>query len=124
MSFNLDFLDDKAIATFNEDLKEGEITTAFLEIVDTINIKELKHIIFDCSKAKDYTFPKDYMTRVKVVTHFSTTWNENINIIFVSTNPQVIHMVNGFINHDDDLKWKYHLFENLDMALSFINSQK
>ena len=60
--------------------------------------------------AKDYTFPKDYMTRVKVVTHFSTTWNSKINIIFVSTNPQISHMVNGFINHDDDLKWKYHLF--------------
>ena len=40
MSYKIDFLENKVITTFNDDLKEGEITTAFLEIVDTINIKE------------------------------------------------------------------------------------
>lgn len=119
MSFKIDFLDSKVIATFSEDLKEGEITTAFLEIVDTIDIKEISHIIFDCSKAIDYAFPKDYMTRVKVVTHFSTAWNSNVNMIFVTTNSQVKYMVTGFMNHDEDLKWTYHLFENLKEALDW-----
>lgn len=123
MSYLLNFFDKKAIATFSEDLKEGEITDAFLEIVDTINIKEINHIIFDCSKAIDYTYPKDYMTRVKLVTQFSTTWNTDINIIFVATNKQVRYMATGFINHDDDLKWKYHLFENMKEAIAFTNQK-
>lgn len=122
MSYTIDYKDSKVLVTFDEDLKEGEITTAFLEIVDVIDIKDIKHIIFDCSRAKNYTYPKDFKTRVQVVTRFSTSWNSNINIIFVATNPQVIYMVNGFINHDDDLKWKYHLFENLENALVYCNS--
>jgi hypothetical protein len=117
----LNFIDKKAIATFSKDLKEGEITAAFLEIVDTINIKEINHIIFDCSSAVDYTHPKDYMTRVKLVTQFSTAWNTDINIIFVATNLQVRHMATGFMNHYDDLKWKYHLFESLSEALKLSN---
>lgn len=119
MSYILNFFDEKAIASFSEDVKEGELTLAFLEIVDTINIKEIKHIIFDCSLAIDYTFPKDYMTRVKVVTQFSTAWNSNINIIFVATNEQVRYMAKGFINHSEDLKWKYHLFEKMSEANEF-----
>ena len=57
------------------------------------------------------------MTKVKVVTQFSTAWNADINMLFVATNKQVRHMVNGFMNHYDDLKWKYHLFENINETL-------
>ena len=64
MSFKIAFLEKKIVVTFNKDLKEGEITTAFLEIIDTIDIKEVNHLIFDCSKALDYTYPTDYMTRI------------------------------------------------------------
>lgn len=117
MSYILNFSNKKVITTFSNDVKEGELTAAFLEIIDTINIKEINHIIFDFSKAIDYSYPKDYMTKVKVVTQFSTAWNANINMIFVATNKQVRHMVNGFMNHYDDLKWKYHLFENINEAL-------
>ncbi|PHR72243.1 MAG: hypothetical protein COA67_05405 [Lutibacter sp.] len=119
MGFKINFIDKKTVATFSKDLKEGEITAAFLEIVDTINIKEINHMIFDCSKAVDYTSPKDYMTRVKVVTQFSTAWNADINMLFVATNTQVRQMVTGFMNHYDDLKWKYHLFEKISEAHDF-----
>lgn len=123
MSYILKFYDKKIITTFSEGVKEGELTAAFLEIIDTINIKDVNHLIFDFSKAIDYTYPTNYMTKVKVVTQFSTAWNSDINMIFVATNIQVRHMVTGFINHDKDLKWKYSLFEKLEEALLFSNKK-
>jgi len=124
MSFKIDFLEKKIVVTFSKDLKEGEITTAFLEIIDTINIKEVDHLIFDCSKALDYSYPIDYMTRIKVLTQFSIEWNADINVIFVATNLQVRHMVKGLINHYDDLKWKYHLFKDISDAHSLCNESE
>jgi hypothetical protein len=124
MSFKIDFLGKKIIATFSKDLKEGELTTAFIEIVDTINIKEVNHIIFDCSKALDYNYPSDYMTRTKVITQFSTAWNADVKVIFVATNLQVRQMALGLVNHYDDLEWTYHLFENISDAHRLCNESE
>lgn len=113
MSYNIDFIKNKAIITFSETAEENEITHAFLEVVDTIDIKKLNCILFDCTKVINYAIPADYMSRVKVVTKFSTAWNSDVHIIFIATNSEIRYMAEGFINHSEDLKWKYYLFDNL-----------
>lgn len=116
MSYKINYLDNKAIVTFTNIIEEKGITKAFLEIVDTISIEKLNYIIFDCANVITYTIPADYMTRVKVLTHFSTSWNPNIAILFITTHPEIISMVTGFINHNDDLKWGYYLFDDMRSA--------
>ena len=123
MSSKIDFLKSKVIATFGERIEESEITDTFLKIIDTIDIKSINAIIFDCCKTIDYTIPADYMSRVRVVTQFSTTWNSKIDFIYVTTNKEIIHMMSDIMNHDQDLKWKYHIFENLEGALQFLDKK-
>ena len=113
MPYKINILDKKATATFNDTAAKHEITNAFLEIVDTVDVKELNFIIFDCSKVVNYSIPADYIWRVKVLTRFSESWNENITIIFVATNSEIRYMVKTYIDRSD-LKWDYHLFENLE----------
>ena len=121
MSCKIDYSKDKVIATFGEKIKESEITETFLKIIDTINIININAIIFDCSKTINYTIPAGYMSRVRVVTRFSTTWNSILDFIYVTTNKEIIHMMTDIMNHDQDLKWKYHLFEKKEEALQFLN---
>jgi hypothetical protein len=64
------------------------------------------------------------MTKIKVFTQFSIEWNANINVIFVATNVQVRRMAIGLMNHYDDLKWKYHLFENISDAYNLCNESE
>jgi hypothetical protein len=121
MSYKIDYSKDKVIATFGEKIKESEITETFIEIIDTINIININAIIFDCSKTIDYTSPADYMSRVLVLTRFSTTWNSKLDFICVTTNKEIILMMTDIMNHDQDLKWKYLLFEKKEEALQFLN---
>lgn len=124
MGFKLEIFKKKAIATFTSKVEETGITNAFLEIVDTISVEKLDFIIFDCTKVIDYTIPADYMTRVKLVTHFSTTWNANISLIFIATNSEIQYMATAFINHNEDLKWNYMLFEDLDTTLKWCDENE
>lgn len=123
MNYKIDFLDTDIFVSFN-DLKEDEIIDAFIEITDTIDIKKIKNIIFDCTNATNYTSPKNYLKKAKIVTLFSVEWNSKITIVFVATNPIVRKMVSDFINHKDILKWKYMLFDDLDQALSWLKENK
>jgi hypothetical protein len=121
MNYKIDYSKDKVIATFGEKIKESEITETFIEIIDTINIININAIIFDCSKTIDYRIPPDYMSRVVVLTQFSTTWNSKLDVICVTTNKEIILMMTDIMNHDQDLKWKYLLFEKKEEALQFLN---
>ncbi len=123
MSNKIDFLKDKVIATFGETIEENEITEAFLKIIDTIDIININAIILDCSSTINYTIPADYMSRVRIVTQFSTTWNPELDFIYVTTNKEIIHMMTDIINHDQDLKWKYHIFKNLNDAMHYLSNK-
>ncbi len=114
MSFKINFSKKKATVIFNNSAEENEITNAFLEIVETVSIKKLTYIIFDCSEVVSYSIPADYLTRVKVLTRFSTAWNSDINIIFIATNSEIRRMATDFINLGDDLKWEYFLFDDME----------
>ena len=114
MPYKINILDKKATATFNDTAAKHEITNAFLEIVDTVDVKELHFIVFDCSEVVNYLIPADYLWRVKVLTRFSESWNPNITIIFVATNSEIQFMAKAYMNLSENLKWDYKLFENLE----------
>ena len=116
MSFTLKFYAKKVIVTFSNIVKNLELTNAFIEIIETVSIKKLSFIVFDFTNIHSYSIPDDYMERVKFVTHFSASWNSNIDIIFIATNPDVRHLATAYINHKDNLKWNYYLFKNMETA--------
>ena len=123
MPFKINFLDKKATATFNDTAAKHEITNAFLEIVDTVNVKKLNFIVFDCTQVINYIIPADYKWRVKVLTRFSESWNPDITIIFVATNSEIRFMVKAFIDLSKDLKWDYKLFKNLEELDKWFNKK-
>lgn len=123
MPFKINFLDKKATATFNDTAAKHEITNAFLEIVDTVNVKKLNYIVFDCTQVINYIIPADYKWRVKVLTRFSESWNPDITIIFVATNSEIRFMVKAFMDLSKDLKWDYKLFKNLEELDKWFNKK-
>ena len=123
MPFKINFLDKKATATFNDTAAKHEITNAFLEIVDTVNVKKLNFIVFDCTQVINYIIPADYKWRVKVLTRFSESWNPDITIIFVATNSEIRFMVKAFMDLSKDLKWDYKLFKNLKELDKWFNKK-
>ncbi|PCI11390.1 MAG: hypothetical protein COB73_02185 [Flavobacteriaceae bacterium] len=116
MSFTIKYYPKIAIATFKSEVKSLEPTNAFVELVETGNIKKIDYIIFDFTDITAYTVPEDYMERVKFVTEFSVSWNSNIDVIIIATNPEIRFMITAYINHKDNLKWKYHLFNDMESA--------
>ena len=114
MSFKIHFTEKKATAPFNNIVEENEITNAFLEIVETLSIKKLDYIILDFSDIIFYTIPKDYKNILKMITHFSTTWNSEIDVIVIATNPEIRVVVTEIINNSSEFKWEYHLFKDIE----------
>ncbi len=121
MSFKIDFSERKVTSTFNNIVKENEIKNAFLQIVETIDIKKIDYLVLDFTGIISYTIPKDYMNILKTVTHFSTTWNSEIDIIVIATNPEIRAVVNGIIKHSAEFKWGYHLFDDLETVNKIFN---
>ncbi len=119
MSFTIKILKESAIATFSNSVEENEIKNAFIKVTESVSIEKLNYIIFDYSNITSYTIPKDYINTLKMVTHFSTNWNRNIKAVTVATNKNIRTAVTEIMKHNKDLKWEYHLFEDLDVALKW-----
>jgi len=116
MSFTTKYYPKIAIAIFKNEVYSLEPTNAFIELVETANIKKIDYILFDFTGIASYTIPEDYMERVKFVTKFSVSWNSNIDVIIIATNPEIRFMITAYINHKENLKWKYHLYHDMESA--------
>ena len=121
MSFKIDFLGTKVIATFSKEVQEDEIKDAFLYVVENGNVKKLKHIIFDYTNTIEYAIPDNFLETVQVFTKFSQTWNTNINAIAVATNQNLRIVTNEIIKNSEKLNllWNYMLFDDLTKALNW-----
>jgi len=114
MSFKINYQTEKIIATFKDNLENLELTKAFFEMIETVSIININYLIFDLTDITSYTIPENYIEKLKLNTQFSTSWNSNIAVIFIATNSEIRQMVTGFINHNEDLKWEYHLFDDME----------
>jgi hypothetical protein len=114
MPYKINIINKKGIITFNDTAAKKEITNAFLEIVENVDVKELDYIIFDCTEVINYVLPADYLWRGKLITKFSESWNPNITIICVATNSEIRFMASAFVKISKELKWNYKLFKNLE----------
>lgn len=116
MSFILDFSKNKATAAFSNIVGENEIKNSFLDIIETVNIKKLNYIVLNFTDIISYTIPKNYMDILKLTTHFSTKWNSEITVVVVATNAEIRIVVENIIEHQNQIKWKYFLFEGMETA--------
>ncbi|AOW19971.1 hypothetical protein [Urechidicola croceus] len=70
MKFEIIYTNNKAITTFKDDIGGYEILKAFTEIIDYIDLDNLKYIIFDYSNITSFTIPPDYIKTLKTFTQF------------------------------------------------------
>lgn len=119
MGFRLNFQTGKIIATFSNTIEGTEIKDVFLEIFDTIYIKELKLLLFDFTAIESYVIPKDYMKTLKTITTFSSAWNTNVKVIAIATNPEIRTAVTGIIKNQKDYSWEYLLYTDIETARKF-----
>ena len=112
MSFELNFLKDRVTANFSSDVKAYEIKDAFLEIVENVNIKKIDFLMFDFTKTISYTPPKDYMETLKLITLFSSTWNPQIKVAIIASEPNIIMVMNEVIKLQEEFTWEFKLFED------------
>lgn len=77
---------------------------------------------FDFTNIISYTIPTNSMNIVKMITHFSVSYNEDIKAITVATHPNIIRLVNEIVKNQEDLKWEYFLFDNLSDAQKLITN--
>lgn len=124
MSFKLNFLKDRVVATFENDVLENEIKNAFIELVDSVSIKKIKFLIFDFSGIESYHIPKDYMETLKMITLFSSTWNTEIKVAIIATNPNIKTVVNGILEKQEDFAWKFNLFKEIQSGIDWCEENK
>lgn len=121
MSYKTDYYEDKIIATFTGNIEKNEIRYSFLEILENVSIKKIKHLIYDYSGVENYEVPDDILDTVKNYTKFSETWNNKVNIIAVGTHQNVQKAANIIIENRKnlDLIWDYLLFEDMETAMEW-----
>lgn len=121
MSVKIKIKKDGVIATFSGNIEENEIRDTFIDIIEEINIKKITFFLFDFTAITSYTIPPNYMNILKMITHFSASYNKNVKAIIVATHPNITSVVEEIINNQEELKWEYLLFDNFDDALLAIN---
>lgn len=119
MSYKLTLQEEKVVAIFTNTVEENEIKNAFLEIVDTIRIKELKLLVIDFTTIHSYVIPKDYMTILKTITKFSSAWNTEVKVVIIATNPEIRKVVTAIINNKVEHSWEYQLYNDIETARKF-----
>lgn len=124
MSFKLNFLKDRVIAIFHNDVLENEIKNAFVDLVDSVSIKKIDFLIFDFSGIKSYTIPKDYMETLKMITLFSSTWNPDIKVALIATNSNIRTVVHTIMEKQEEFSWEFKLFEETNVAINWCEGKK
>ncbi|MDC9722101.1 MAG: hypothetical protein PSN34_04925 [Urechidicola sp.] len=122
MSVKIKFLNEGVIATFKGNIEENEIRDTFIDIIEKVSIKKITYFLFDFTDITSYTIPPNYMNIVKMITHFSVSYNENIKGIIVATHPSITSVVSKIIKNQEELKWEYFLFDKLSEAQKLINT--
>ena len=122
MSVKIKFLKNGVIATFSSNIEENEIRDAFIDIIEKVSIKKINYFLFDFTDITSYTIPPNYMNIVKMITHFSVSYNEDIKALIVATHPSITSVVSEIINNQEELKWEYYLFDKLSDAQKLIDT--
>lgn len=122
MSVKIKFPKKGVIATFNGNIEENEIRDTFIDIIEKVSIKKITYFLFDFSDITSYTIPPNYINIVKMITHFSVSYNENIKALIVATHPSITSVVSEIIKNQEELKWEYFLFDKLSDAQKLINT--
>ena len=122
MSVKIKFLKNGVIATFSSNIEENEIRDAFIDIIEKVSIKKITYFLFDFTDIISYTIPPNYMNIVKMITHFSVSYNEDIKALIVATHPSITSVVSEIINNQEELKWEYFLFDKLSDAQKLIDT--
>ena len=118
MSVKIKIKNNGVIATFSGNIEENEIRDTFIDIIEKVNIKKIAFFLFDFTAITSYTIPPNYMNILKMITHFSVSYNEEIKAIIVATHPNITSVVKEVIVNQKELKWEYFLFDNIDDALN------
>ena len=100
MSVKIKFLKDGVISTFSGNIEENEIRDTFIDIIEKVSIKKITYFLFDFTDITSYTIPPNYMNIVKMITHFSVSYNENIKGIIVATHPSITSVASEIIITD------------------------
>ncbi len=122
MSVKIKFLKNGVIATFNGNIEEHEIRDTFIDIIEKVSIKKITYFLFDFTHITSYTIPLNYMNIVKMITHFSVSYNEDIKAITVATHPNITSVVREIVKNQKELKWDYFLFDKLLDAQKLIDT--
>jgi hypothetical protein len=120
MSVKIKIKKEGVIATFIGNIEENEIRDTFIDIIEKVSIKKITFFLFDFTNITSYTIPPNYMNLLKMITHFSVSYNENIKAIIVAKHPNITSVVNEIIANKEELKWEYFLFEDLKSAEKLI----
>ncbi len=118
MSVKIKIKKEGVIATFSGNIEENEIRNTFIDIIEKVNIKKIAFFLFDFTDITSYTIPPNYMNLIKMITHFSVSYNEDIKAIIVATHPNIVSVVNEIMKNKAELKWEYFLFDNINDALN------
>ncbi|MFK5878013.1 MAG: hypothetical protein QM478_00810 [Flavobacteriaceae bacterium] len=113
MSVKIKIKNNGVIATFSGNIEENEIRDTFIDIIEKVNIKKIAFFLFDFTNITSYTIPPNYMNLLKMITHFSVSYNEDIKALIVATHPSITIVVSEIINNQEELKWEYFLFDKL-----------
>lgn len=124
MSVHIEFKNSRITATFSGNIEENEIRDTFIDIIEKISIKKITFFLFDFTAITSYTIPPNYMNILKMITHFSVSYNKDVKAIIVATHPNITSVVKEIINNQEELKWKYFLFDNLSDAQKLFKETK
>ena len=121
MSAEINYKADKVIVTFTGIVKENEIKNTFLEVTETVRISKIKLFALDFTTITSYEIPKDYMNVLKTFTKFSSTWNSDIKVIVIATNPEIRKVLTAVINSHEEFNWQYLLYTDMETAIAANN---
>lgn len=112
MSYKVKYFPKKVSISYSYEIHKDDLRSAFLDITETADIRNLEYIVHDFSKVTkfEYEIPKDFLKKAKIITQFCSNWNADIKVIAIAKNENIKKIFNKTIENRDVVIWEHFLF--------------
>ena len=116
MSYNLNWIKNDVVITFEDDVNFEDITQANQIIYGSPKFDNMRYQIVDFQKVNHVSISEDELDVIGTLERSATIWNNEVKIACVTTNNYIKELFSEYAKAMQSTNWQCEIFDNYSDA--------
>lgn len=121
MGYSFQWQKESILVKYTGQIKTTDFEHCNMEICGNSNFKFLKYQISDFLDVESVIVNNSDVNRVVILDKASMYWNSNLKIACVTSDEEIIKLINIYIDGIKDTGWKCQVFNSYESAYNWCN---